>query len=505
MTSNRRDFVRGGLASAAGLVAARAALGAPGPQHEHRPPPAAKKTTTVAVPVEAPDLPTMPWRLEDGVKVFEITCDVTARRFVPWREPFNVWGYNGSMPGPTIEAAEGDRVRFVVTNNLPEATALHWHGLEVPLEMDGVPGVTQDPIPPGGQFVYEFTLHQHGTFFYHSHMPMQEMLGLIGLFVIHPRRPYAPQVDRDFGLIFQEWAILPNNQTPNTLSMEFNWLTINGVAGPATTPLLVKQGERVRLRMVNLGMDHHPIHLHGHQWQVVGTEAGRIPESAWMPGNTVLLGVAQARDVEFEARYLGDWMLHCHLPHHMMNHMASMVGPVSDPGPGVGTGQTMERGMGMLHGGHALGEGNGPSMGRTLGSGAAEEAASHLLGPGQEGGHAGGAQHVIAAPNARQVPGFPQDMHMVEDAPFVNKPECWGLRPTWSAGMMGMMTLVRILPADLYDQIQELKAALARDPAFRLPPPPPRERFLDRKLALVEPPAERDANGHEHDHGGGGQ
>jgi FtsP/CotA-like multicopper oxidase with cupredoxin domain len=515
MTADRRDFLRRGLASAAGLVAARAALGAPDPQHEHHPPPTAPEAPAepapapatggparipgVSVPVEAPDLPKMPWRMEGGVKVFEITCDVVARRFVPWREPFNVWGYNHSMPGPTIEVVEGDRVRFVVTNNLPEATALHWHGLEVPLEMDGVPGLTQDPIPPGGRFVYEFTLHQHGTFFYHSHMPMQEMLGMIGLFVIHPRRPYAPRVARDFGLIFQEWAILPNNQTPNTLSMEFNWLTINGVAGPATTPLLVRHGERVRLRMVNLGMDHHPIHLHGHQWQVVGTEAGRIPESAWIPGNTVLLGVAQARDVEFEARYLGDWMLHCHLPHHMMNHMASMVGPVSDPGPGVGTGQTMERGMGMLHGGHALGEENGPSMGRTLGSGAAEEAASHLLGPGQEGEPAGHARHVIAAPNARQVPGFPQDMHMVEDAPFANKPECWGLRPTWSAGMMGMMTLVRILPPDLYDRIQELKTEQAHDPAFRLPPPPPRERFLGRRPARPEPAGA----GREHGHGGG--
>jgi hypothetical protein len=154
--------------------------------------------------------------------------------------------------------------------------------------------------------------------------------------------------------------------------------------------------------------------------------------------------------------------------------------------------------MGMLHGGHALGEENGPSMGRTLGSGAAEEAASHLLGPGQEGEPAGHARHVIAAPNARQVPGFPQDMHMVEDAPFANKPECWGLRPTWSAGMMGMMTLVRILPPDLYDRIQELKTEQAHDPAFRLPPPPPRERFLGRRPARPEPAGA----GREHGHGG---
>ncbi len=511
MTSSRRDLLRGGLVSAAGLLAARGALQA---QHEHHHPPPAPAPATPpvppqaapsrpaptggpAVPVEAPDLPKLPWRREAGVKAFHLTCDVVQRRFLPWREPFNVWGFNGSMPGPTIEVTEGDRVRIAVTNNLPEATAVHWHGIEVPLELDGVPGLTQDPIAPGETATYEFTLHQNGTFFYHSHMPMQEMLGMIGLFIVHPRQPYAPRADRDFGLIFQEWAILPNNPTPNTLAMEFNWLTINGVVGPATTPLLVRQGERVRLRMVNLGMDHHPIHMHGHQWQVVGSEAGRIPESAWEPANTVLLGVAQARDVEFEARYLGDWMLHCHLPHHMMNHMASMVGPLSDPGPGVGTGRSMERGMGMPHGGGAVSEESGPSMGRTLGSGNAEEAVSHLAGPAAQGGaHTG---HIIAAPNARQVPGFPQDMHMVMDEFFTDKPECWGLRPTWTAGMMGMMTLVRVLPPVLYDRIQELKAQKERDPSLRLPPPPGREAFLGRKPASVS------AEGGKHTHGGGGR
>jgi hypothetical protein len=333
-------------------------------------------------------------------------------------------------------------------------------------------------------------------------MPMQEMLGMIGLFVIHPRRPHAPVVDRDFGLIFQGWAILPNNQTPNTLAMEFNWLTLNGVAGPATTPLLVQQGERVRLRLVNLGMDHHPVHLHGNQFWVVGTEAGRIPQSAWIPANTVLVGVAQARDVEFEAKYLGDWMLHCHLPHHMMNHMASMVGPVSEPPGGVGTGLPMERGMGMLHGGSALARENGPSMGRTLGTGDAEAPVSHLVGSrdggqqedgGEHGAHAG---HIIAAPNARQVPGFPQDMHMVMDEPFADKPECWGLRPSWTAGMMGMMTLVRVLPPELFDRIAELKRRKEEDPSYALPEPPAREAFLGRPLAVPE------AAGEAHQHHG---
>jgi FtsP/CotA-like multicopper oxidase with cupredoxin domain len=205
--------------------------------------------------------------------VFHLIAEHVRTEFLPGR-PVDAWGFNGSMPGPTIEAVEGDRIRIIVENRLPELFAPHWHGLEVPPEMDGVPGISQDPIKPGDRYTYEFTLRQNGTFFYHSHMAMQEMMGMIGFFIVHPRVSHQPRVDRDFGLIFQEWAILPNNTVPNTLSMEFNWLTINGKAGPATTPMIVKQGERVRLRMVNLGMDHHPIHLHGNQFVLTGTEAG---------------------------------------------------------------------------------------------------------------------------------------------------------------------------------------------------------------------------------------
>ena len=110
------------------------------------------------------------------------------------------------------------------------------------------------------------------------------------------------------------------------MSMEYNWLVLNGKAGPAITPMIVPLGSRVRIRFVNLGMDHHPMHLHGHTFYITGTEGGRIPETAWWPGNTVLVGVAQARDIEFVANNPGDWMLHCHLPHHNMNQMSSTVG-----------------------------------------------------------------------------------------------------------------------------------------------------------------------------------
>nr|HRC85933.1 multicopper oxidase domain-containing protein [Thermoanaerobaculia bacterium] len=409
------------------------------------------------VPVETPDVPRLPWRWDGPVKVFELVAEPVQSRFVPWREPFNTWGYNGSTPGPTIEAVEGDRVRIVLENRLPEETAIHWHGLETPWELEGVPGLQQDPVAPGGRFEVEFTLEQNGTFFYHSHMPMQEMMGMVGFFIVHPRRPHLPRVDRDFAILLQEWAILPGNPTPNTLAMEFNWLTFNGKSGPAATPMLAQVGERIRLRFVNLGMDHHPMHLHGHQWVVTGTEGGRAPEATWRPGNTEIVGVAQARDLEFVARREGEWMLHCHLPHHMMNHMVSMVGPLSSPGLGVAGGGSMEEGMGMPHGGHALGESQGPSFGRTLGAGNEEQPTGHqAMGHHHGAGHAGPMQFNPVPPEARQVPGYPQDMFMAMDQE-VEKPETFGLRPTWTAGMMGMMTLVRVLSPEKYQHIQELK------------------------------------------------
>jgi hypothetical protein len=218
-------------------------------------------------------------------------------------------------------------------------------------------------------------------------------------------------VDRDYAIVMQEFAILPNNTIPNSMAMEFNWLTFNGKAGPATTPILCRLGERVRIRLVNLGMDHHPIHLHGHQFFVTGTEGGRIQTTAIEPGNTVLVGVAQARDIEFVATNAGDWHLHCHLPHHMMNQMVSMVGP-------------------LMAGRGGIAPGSMPAGTSTPGRG---------------------------APNAGMYPGYPQDMFMVMDD-LVAKPETFGMRRGWSGGTMGMMTVVRVLEPDLFDKIQALKA-----------------------------------------------
>ena len=239
--------------------------------------------------------------MDGGVKVFHLVAEPVKQLILPGKV-LDLWGYNGSAPGPTIQVNQGDRVRIVVDNHLPEPTAMHWHGFEIPISMDGMPGVSQEPIKPGGRFTYEFTLHQEGTYFYHSHLAMQEMMGMLGGFIMHPKQAYLPAVDKDFLIALQEYAVLPSNNVPNSMNMEFNWLVINGKTGPAITPLIVRLGDRVRIRVINLGMDHHPIHLHGHTFQVTGTEAGRIPESARFPGNTVLVGVAQSRDFEFRGQ-----------------------------------------------------------------------------------------------------------------------------------------------------------------------------------------------------------
>jgi manganese oxidase len=426
----------------------------------------------IARQVVSPDLPDLAFEMDNGVKVFHLVAEPVKQTIIPGKV-VNLWGYNGSAPGPTIQVNQGDRVRIIVDNHLPEPTAMHWHGFEIPFEMDGAPGLSQEPIPPGGRFIYEFTLHQEGTYFYHSHMAMQEMTGMIGGFIMHPQKAYRPSVDKDFLIILQEYAILPSNPTPNTMNMEFNWLTFNGKAGPAATPLIIRQGERVKIRLLNMGMDHHPIHLHGHQFVVTGTEAGRQPESTWGRQNTVLVGVAQARDIEFDARYAGNWMIHCHLPHHMMNQMSSMAGPLTRR-PGIVAAARMEEGMGIIREGTAMSEGNGPSLGRGMGVGSTLEQLTSN-GPmsqkqiGQRTSSMPGMQSMEMDPtkadvskDANSVPGFPQDAYMegpvmAMDAMF-QKPETDGLRPGWSGFIGGMMTFVRVLPPDQYNRIMEMRA-----------------------------------------------
>jgi FtsP/CotA-like multicopper oxidase with cupredoxin domain len=469
--ASRRDFIRVGTTTAAGLVAVGAAHVAnaqhqnheavtkPGQAHEHNGQPALtqpgpggpfgsptdrgklvsghRSASEPPVPIDAPDLTKLDYKMVDGAKEFHLHAQPVQRELLPGAF-MNHWGYNGTMPGPTIEVNEGDRVRIVLHNELPEATTLHLHGLELPNVMDGVEFVTQDPIMPGATGVYELTLHQNGTFFYHPHMAMQEAFGMVGLFIIHPRETYQPVVDHDFALIVQEFDIPPASNTPATAKMpaDFNWFTINGRSGPYTTPLVVRLGNRVRIRFVNFSTDdHHPMHLHGHTFWVTGTEGGRIPESAWVPGNNVLVGVAQARDVEFIANNPGDWVVHCHMFHHMMNHMEPGIGPGSRKMVMMETTSMME--TSSSQGSHA-GHGNmDPQM---------------KMNPQMK-------MDAKIPLDPYTVPGYPQDSGMMammskaEVDKLTANPLTRGMAPQWHMGVMGLMTVVRVLPPDLYDQV----------------------------------------------------
>jgi FtsP/CotA-like multicopper oxidase with cupredoxin domain len=276
-------------------------------------------------PVHTPNGQTLEWKLVDGVKVFHLVAHEFDHEFAPGLVA-KVWGYNGRTPGPTIEAVEGDRLRFYLTNRLPAPTTIHWHGVLLPNGMDGVAGMNQKPAQPGETILYEFTARQHGTMMYHSHFDemTQQAMGLVGMFVIHPRGlPPERRPQRDFVLMTHEWRIDPGTSRPNPNEMtDFNVLTFNGKAFPGTAPLVAKLGERVRIRIGNLSpMSHHPIHLHGYHFRVTEAGGGHVPESARMPVATVLVSVGSTRAVEFVADAPGDWALHCHMSHHTMNQM----------------------------------------------------------------------------------------------------------------------------------------------------------------------------------------
>jgi hypothetical protein len=466
--SNRRSFLQSTFAFGAGLAGVPKLFGA---EHASKMSHMVGMEPGASIPVNTPDLPNLPFKMDAGVKVFNLVAEPVKQEILPGKV-IDLWGYNGGAPGPTIQVNQGDRVRIIFDNHLPEPTSIHWHGFEIPEAMDGVPGIGQKPVAPGGRFIYEFTLHQEGTYFYHSHMAMQEMLGMLGAFIMHPKQAYTPAVASDHVILLQEYAVLPNNTVPNTMNMEFNWLTFNGKVGPAATPIVVRQGDRVRIRLINLGMDHHPIHLHGFTFWVTGNEGARLPEAQWMRRNTALVGVAQAQDIEFNATYPGSWMLHCHLPHHMMNQMSSNVGKMTRSGSGMSAGEDMESGMGMLTGsGNATSDNRGPSLGRGMGVGStsenatpngaiSQEKAMHdMAGMDMSAGQMAGMADI--AKDANKVPGFPQDAFM--EGPMmamdkmVEKPETFGLPEGWSGYVGGMMTLVRVLPPDQYEKYLELK------------------------------------------------
>lgn len=240
-------------------------------------------------------------------------------------QKIRAWGYNGTTPGPTIEVFEGDRIRIILKNELPEPTSIHWHGIELPNNQDGAAGFAEPPLMPGQTKAYEYTLYQSGTAFYHGEFNLMKATsyGLTGALVIHPKK-YEQKIDKQFVITMQEWRILPGNMDPDLVSMDFNWFTFNGRSAPTIPTLTVNQGERVRIRLINMSMDNHPIHIHGHTWWVVGTEGGPIPKKAQWPGNTVDIPPGASRDVEFIAWNPGLWFFHCHKVHHVMNAHADV-------------------------------------------------------------------------------------------------------------------------------------------------------------------------------------
>ena len=328
--SSRRDFFKwAGVAGADSAAAvSRYSLAAIPEPHSH-----VSATTMPPLPSESvPYQPvvtlngwTLPWRMKDGVKEFHLVAEPVVRELAPGMKA-RLWGYNGQSPGPTIEVVEGDKVRIFVTNKLPEHTSVHWHGQRLPNGMDGVTGLTQKGIEPGQTFVYEFVARRAGTFMYHPHADemTQIAMGMMGMWITHPRQPHPliSEVQRDFCFLMNSYDIEPGSFRPNIMTMtDFNLWTWNSRVFPGIDSLNVRLNDKVRIRIGNLTMTNHPIHLHGHEFQVTGTDGGAIPLSARWSEVTTDIAVGQMRQIEFVADEEGDWAFHCHKSHHTMNAM----------------------------------------------------------------------------------------------------------------------------------------------------------------------------------------
>ncbi len=329
---SRRSFLRssGALALGAGLVSRTGAATLPEAPTQSSPktqPPFIPATGRPYNPVVTLNGWSLPWRMNNGWKEFHLVAEPVVREIALGMKA-NLWGYNGQSPGPTIECVEGDRVRFFVTNKLPEHTTVHWHGILLPNGMDGVGGLNQPQIPVGKTYVYEFEMKHAGTFMYHPHADemVQMAMGMMGFIVVHPKNPNERAVDRDFVFLVNAYDIAPGTYTPKVNTMlDFNLWTWNSRAFPGIDHLVARKNDRVRIRMGNLTMTNHPIHLHGYNFVVTGTDGGWIQKSAQWPEVTVDMPIGALRAFEFVADAPGDWAFHCHKSHHTMNPMGHDV------------------------------------------------------------------------------------------------------------------------------------------------------------------------------------
>jgi len=335
MTSRREFFKAAALtggAVAAASVSKVAMSALPEPILQTSPdtmPPLVPNTGRPYNPVVTLNGWTLPWRMNNGVKEFHLVAEPVLREMAPGMTA-HLWGYNGQSPGPTIEVVEGDRVRIFVTNKLPEHTSIHWHGQRLPNGMDGVTGLNQPGIPAGKTFVYEFEARRPGTFMYHPHADemVQMAMGMMGFWVTHPKNknPLISEVDRDYCFLLNAYDIDPGAYTPKIMTMlDFNLWTWNSRLFPGISPLVARKNDRVRIRVGNLTMTNHPIHIHGHEFEVTGTDGGPTPKNSRWPEVTVDIAVGQMRQMEFIANEEGDWAFHCHKSHHTMNAMGHDV------------------------------------------------------------------------------------------------------------------------------------------------------------------------------------
>ena len=334
--SSRRDFLRSagiaGGAVAAASVSRVAMAALPEPVMQMKPdtmPPLVPQTGRPYNPVVTLNGWTLPWRMNNGVKEFHLVAEPVVREMCEGFKA-HLWGYNGQSPGPTIEVVEGDRVRIFVTNKLGEVTSVHWHGQRLPNGMDGVTGLNQPGIEPGKTFVYEFVARRPGTFMYHPHADemVQMAMGMMGFWITHPKdkHPLIDPVDRDFVFLLNSYDIDPGAYTPKIMTMvDFNLWTWNSRVFPGIDTLNVRQGDKVRIRIGNLTMTNHPIHLHGHEFFITGTDGGPTPKSSRWPEVTTDVAVGQMRQLDFLADEPGDWAFHCHKSHHTMNAMGHEV------------------------------------------------------------------------------------------------------------------------------------------------------------------------------------
>jgi FtsP/CotA-like multicopper oxidase with cupredoxin domain len=264
--------------------------------------------------------------IEDGVKVFDLDVSVVEWNILP-DQSVEAYAFNRQVPGPRIRVTEGDRVRINVTNDLPEATSVHWHGMILPNRMDGAAEVTQEPIEPGETFAYEFTAGQAGTYFYHSHKEpdRQQGLGMYGALIVDPKDPArdaAYDYDEEMVVQLQEW-LERDGYTYPAMTMEGalpNYFTINGKSYPETETVNMEVGERLRIRFIGSNNNFvHPMHVHGGPFEIVETDGNVVPEEARLLKDTVNVGPGERYDVVWEAREPGKWLLHCHIPHHTTN------------------------------------------------------------------------------------------------------------------------------------------------------------------------------------------